>query len=152
MDNLENILSIEEAETLNLAKIDERICSLKKRSEYEDWIDNLSFDANTKNILKKLLDFTIVACGKVYQMGKAIVDFVMHLKESYPKTFDLAALGFIFSLLVLCLPVVGKFLFPIVCPIFVLLGGAAGLVADLGTDMLIKSKINEWFGSGKKEA
>ena len=141
-----NVLDPDDMNSLNMDNLEKITASVRKRSVYEDWIDNLSFDANAKNIMKQVLDLTFTVGNKIYQIGKAIIEFIMSLKESYPKTFDLAALGFIFSLLVLAIPVIGKFLFPIIMPIFVAVGGIIGLTYDLGTEVFIKSKISDFFG------
>ena len=149
MNNEAITLTEEEITTLDVEKLNEIEPTLKKNRVYEDWIDDLSCESRVKNILKQLLGVTLKIYDKVYQIGKAILEFLMSLGKNYPKTFDLAAIAFILSLFLLMVPVVGQYLFPILCPLFVLVGAAIGLAFDLGAEAFVKSKIQEFFGTCK---
>ena len=120
MNNAEITLRDDEIMALDYARFDQIETILKKHRVYEEWIDDLSCDAQVKNILKQLLDVTHRVGGKLYQIGKAVLEFLMEqftqLKEKYSKTFDLAVIGALLSLLIWCIPGIGLFIGPVVTP------------------------------------
>ena len=147
MNNEAITLTENEMMTLDYARLDQIEPTLKKSRVYEEWIDDLSCDVKAKNILKELIDVTYKFGNKVYQIGKAVLEFLMKLKENYPRTFDLAVICAVLSLLVWCIPGIGPIIGPFVTPLVALAGALVGLAFDLGEEMLVKSKINEFFGN-----
>lgn len=143
MANEANVLDPEEINSLNLENLEKITASVRKRSVYEDWIDNLSFDVNTKNIMKQVLDFTVIAGNKIYQVGKAVIELAMSLYEKFPHTFDLMILAAMLSLLINSIPVIGPLLGSVAGPILILAAGAIGLAMDM--DEVIKEHVKEWF-------
>lgn len=103
----------------------------EKISDYENWIEQLPYSSKTKGILKEVLRLTVTVSGKIYQIGKAVLNFLKWLHTNFPNTCNNMILAAILVLIVVQVPFVGPLLFPVVAPLFIFAGGLIGALEDL---------------------
>ena len=149
MNNEANNLTENEMMTLDHTRLDQIEPTLKKSRVYEEWIDDLSCDVQVKNILKGLLDITCKVGNKLYQIGKAVLEFFLkylgELKEKYPYTCDLAVIGCLASILFWNIPFIGPFVGPLLSALMTAAGAIVGLALDLNDKFEMIRKAKEYF-------
>ena len=103
----------------------------KNSEHYVDWIDNTDLNANLKNLLKAILEKTVVVGKQVLEFGKFVLDKIVRVFGTYPRATGGALLGFFIGTIISTVPFVGWLLGPLFTPILTALGGLAGCYADL---------------------
>jgi sorbitol-specific phosphotransferase system component IIBC len=125
----------------------------KKDDFYEDWIDRLEdVSATMRNVLKELIKFTTKVGKVVLRIGKIVLNLISKILLKFPNTVSGILVGFILGLICSSIPFLGGLLGPIVIPLFALLGGIKGFMADMSTKLAspglesrIRTQIKEYF-------
>ncbi len=129
-------IDLNDIEKWSAQKIDEENSKASHPDSYytKKILDNIVLDKNLKEIIEpaltKLLTFTTVVAGKIVQVGKIILQWIIDkILPIVPYVIFGAVVGFIIGVF-LCglVPFVGKFLTPFIAPLCAKIGGVIGLV------------------------
>ena len=117
----------------NLKDINSEHISLSRISSY---IRNLHIPAEAKVILTDLLKATVNVGGRLYRIGRKVVEIAIILATKFPAiTFALILTSFI-NLLIAAVPLIGPVLAPIVGPLVTAAGLAIGAYKDIASPEL----------------
>lgn len=112
----------------------------KMKTFYTSYIDNTNLEVKYKNILKKLLEVSCEIGGKVYAVGKIVLNVLIKIIEKFPYTALGLLVGYTLGLIASFVPIVGPLISPLVTPVLTLIGGAAGFVAD-AKNLILRNKL-----------
>lgn len=110
------------------------------RAQINRRIERLDISADLKVVLSSMLDTTIVASGKVVDLGARIVAFVFELAKAYPGIAFGVIAALVLSYLVSSIPFVGPVLSPFLTPLLLIVGIGLGALNDL-TDGGMRAKL-----------
>ena len=122
--------------------------SLEKIKAY---IRNLEIPAEAKVILTDLLKATINVGGRLYQIGRKVVEIAIILATRFPGITFALILTSLMNLLIASIPLLGPVLAPIVGPLITAVGLAIGAYKDIKSPDLrqrmeeLVSNIKELF-------
>ena len=115
----------------------------------KSYIRNLEVPAEAKVILTDLLKATVNVGGRLYRIGRKVVEIAIILATKFPAiTFALILTSFI-NLLIAAIPLLGPVLAPIVGPLVTATGLAIGAYKDIKAPEL-KERMGELVSSLKK--
>jgi len=107
--------------------------NVREPSFYTDWIDRIDCPASLKNLLKQLVDKSVIFGKRIYQLGKFVLSALMKLCKLYPRTVIGAVIGLFIATIISSIPIVGTIIGPLATPILMVLGGIAGFYRDLNS-------------------
>jgi len=107
--------------------------NVREPSFYTDWIDRIDCPASLKNLLKQLVDKSVIFGKRIYQFGKFVLSALMKLCKLYPRTVIGAVIGLFIATIISSIPIVGTIIGPLATPILMVLGGIAGFYRDLNS-------------------
>ncbi len=107
--------------------------NVEDKSVYTEWIDHIDCPAGTKNLLKKLVDKSVIIGKRIYQFGKFVLSALMKLCKLYPRTVIGAVIGLFIATIISSIPIVGTIIGPLAIPILIALGGIEGFYRDLNS-------------------
>ena len=113
------------------------------------YIRNLEISAEAKVILTELLKATINVGGRIYRIGRKVVEIAIILATRFPGiTFALILTSFM-NLLIASIPLLGPVLVPIVGPLITAVGVAIGAYKDI-TNSDLKRRMEELVSNIKE--
>ncbi|MEW4447608.1 hypothetical protein [Qipengyuania sp. JC766] len=104
---------------------------LPSRRELGNQLDNLVIPADAKVLLNDLLGLTVNVAGRVVDVGRSILTFLLDLMKRYPGTALGALVGLTVTILIGSIPVLGVILAPLVGPLLSAFMITAGALSDL---------------------
>ncbi len=107
--------------------------NVRESSFYTDWIDRIDCPASLKNLLKQLVDKSVIFGKRIYQFGKFVLSALMKLCKLYPRTVIGAVIGLFIATIISSIPIVGTIIGPLAIPILIALGGIEGFYRDLNS-------------------
>ena len=136
-----------------MTKLDEINSEHISPTRIKSYIRNLHAPAEAKVILTDLLKATVKVGGRLYRIGRKVVEIAIILATKFPAiTFALIVTSFI-NLLISAVPLIGPALVPIVGPLVIAAGLAIGLRKEITNPELKESmeelvdKIKNFFSS-----
>jgi len=103
-------------------------------------IDRLELSADAKVMLARLLRTTATIAGRVIEIGRRILAFVLETVKMFPNTTFGIVIGCTMAVLVGSMAVLGAVLGPIVGPLLVALGLGTGAILDM-QDGALRARI-----------
>lgn len=110
-------------------------------------VEKLNISADAKHALFALSRITLKAGEYVIRIGRKIIDFILRLFDEYPNMAFGALFGAVVGFLFSSIPVIGFVLGPVITPLAVALGLAAGYFDDMRVRRLdadVDRKIREF--------
>lgn len=107
-----------------------------------DRIDRLSMSADAKALLNDLLDVVIDVGGRVIAAGRQILAFIFELAGRFPNTTFGVIVAFVVSSLIASIPLLGLALGPLLSPLLLAFGLAAGAITDL-KDAPLRERVGD---------
>lgn len=105
--------------------------TLPSRAELRDQIERLAIPADAKAVLDGLAGVTVRVGSTLIHAGRHILVFILEAVRMFPHTtFGLIAASVI-SMLIAAVPFLGVVLAPMLTPLLLAFGLAAGALADL---------------------
>lgn len=104
---------------------------LPTRRELSDQLDRLALPADAKVLMGQLLATTAEVAGKVVEVGRRILAFVIELVRRFPNTAFGALVGVVLTFLVGSIPLLGLVLGPLLGPILIAFSLGTGALADI---------------------
>ncbi|NIJ17517.1 hypothetical protein [Sphingobium vermicomposti] len=130
------------SEETNMAAIWEK---LPTKRELARQLDRVAMSADAKVLMGKLLETTMEVAGKIIEVGRRIMAFVLELFRRFPNTTFGAAIGLTLSFLISSIPLAGLVLGPLLGPILMAFTIGNGAFADMKNSAV--SKQVELFGA-----
>ncbi len=118
---------------------------LPSRRELNSRLDRLDISADAKVLMGNLLDTTIEVAGRVVEVGRQILNFVLDLFKRFPATSLGAMVGLTVTMLVSSIPILGVILGPLVGPLLAAFMITTGALADIRNSTV--DKQIELFGA-----
>lgn len=118
---------------------------LPPRRDTLDRIDRLAVSADAKVLLARLLDATATVAGRVVEIGRRILSFVMDTVRLFPNTTFGVIIGYVMMLLIGSMAALGALLGPMLGPLLVALGMGIGAVIDV-QDGALRARVDHYFG------
>lgn len=103
-------------------------------------IDRLDVSADAKALLNDLLEVVIEVGGRVISAGQRILAFVFDMMKRFPNTTFGVIVALVISSLIASIPLLGLVLGPLMTPLLIAFGLAAGALADM-QDAPFRSRI-----------
>jgi hypothetical protein len=104
---------------------------LFSRRELIDRIERMNVSADTKALLAQLATTTVDVAGRIIEVGRRILSFVIDLAKRFPNAAFGLTVGFVVSSLIASVPIVGAILGPLLAPLLISFGLAVGALGDL---------------------
>lgn len=111
---------------------------LPSRRELHAQLDHMALSADAKVLMGKLLDTTADVAGKIIEVGRQILSFVMDLLKRFPNTGLGLAIGLTLTVLIGAIPLLGAVLGPLIGPILTAFTLTTGTLADMKNSSLDK--------------
>lgn len=111
-------------------------------SRINSYIRNLHVPAEAKVILTDLLKATVNIGGRLYRIGRKIVEIAITLATKFPAITFALILTSLINLLIAAVPLIGPVLIPIVGPLITATGLAIGTYKDIANPEL-KERMEE---------
>lgn len=108
----------------------------------KSYIRNLEVPAEAKVILDELLRATVDIGGRLYRIGRKMVEVAIVLATKFPAITFALILTSLLNMLIAAIPLLGPVLAPIVGPLITALGLAVGAYKDM-TDPELKERMEE---------
>ena len=105
-------------------------------------IERLHISADGKAILSELADVTIDIGGRLVQVGRRVVAFILELVRQYPNTTFGMVAALVVSALIASVPLLGAVLSPLLAPLLLAFGIVKGALADMANSSL-NAKIRD---------
>lgn len=118
---------------------------LPTRRELSSQLDRVAMPADAKVLMGKLMETTTEVAGKVVEIGRRIMAFVLELFRRFPNTAFGAVIGLTLSFLVGSIPLAGLVLGPLLAPILLAFAIGSGALADMKNSSI--DKQIELFGA-----
>lgn len=161
-ESLENS-DINHYEQWSAEKIDAENEKIHSNTYYTDKIlNNIKLDPTIKEILSlavgKLCQFTKVVGGKIIQLGKIVLEWMLNVALEMVAHTLISALfgavvGFLLGSVINCIPFIGVYLSVVIVPLCAKLGGLLGFImycekqiSDVNLVEKIKEKISIFTG------
>lgn len=116
-------------------------------------LDRVSMPADAKVLIGKLLETTTEVAGKIIDVGRRIMAFVLELFRRFPNTAFGTVIGLTLSFLISSIPLAGLVLGPLLGPILMAFTIGNGALADMKTSAinqqieLFGAKLNSAFSN-----
>lgn len=114
-----------------IASVDVIWDNLPSRRELHNSLDRLALPADAKVLMGRLLDTTATVAGRIIEVGRRILSFVLEMMRTYPGTTLGVLVGLTLTSLVGSIPLLGFVLGPIVGPLLAAFMLTQGALADL---------------------
>lgn len=111
-----------------------------EKSEIMNRLERMDISADAKVLLGQVADKTLEVGGRVIHLGRQILSFIIDLMRQYPNTVFGVLVGFVLSMLVSSVALVGAALGALLGPLLVALGLGIGAVADI-ENSIVRAKI-----------
>lgn len=111
------------------------------KKEVARQIERLDASADVKAMLNELLDLTAQVGGRIVDLGRRILAFILDLANTYPNITIGIVAALTLSYLVGSIPGVGPLLTPILTPLLLVAGIGLGALKDL-TDDSMRRKLS----------
>ncbi len=118
---------------------------LPSRRELNAKLDRIAMPADAKVLMGKLLDTTAEVAGKIVEVGRRIIAFIIDLMDRYPGTVLGLGVGLTLTVLLGSIPILGMILGPVVGPLMAAFMVTSGALADLRNSAI--EKQIELFGA-----
>lgn len=122
---------------------------LPTKRDLSGQLDRLALPADAKVLMGQLLNTTAEVAGKVVEVGRRILAFVIELVRRFPNTAFGALVGVVLTFLVGSIPLLGLVLGPLLGPILLAFSIGSGALADI-KNSTIDRQIEQF--SGKLDA
>jgi len=109
---------------------------LPSRHELNARLDRLAIPSDAKVLMGQLLTTTADVAGRVFEVGRSILAFMLDLAKRFPTTTFGAVVGLTISILIGSIPVLGLILGPLLGPLLTAFMITVGALADMGVDSL----------------
>lgn len=109
---------------------------LPSRREMLHRIERIDLSADAKAVTVKLMNLTLEVGGRILELGKAVLTFVLDLIKRFPHLTFGVAVALIVSFLIAAVPVVGPPLSALMTPILVAFGLSVGALEDMWSGVL----------------
>ncbi len=106
---------------------------LPSRTELHDRIDRLTVSADAKALLSQIVDVTALVGGKVVQVGRKIISFILETFKMFPNTAFGLIVGYVIATLIASIPFIGAVLGAFLGPLLIALGLLRGAIEDMKT-------------------
>ena len=113
------------------------------------YIRNLDIPAEAKAILTDLLKATVNVGGRLYRIGRKVVEIAIMLATRFPGITFALILTSLLNLLIASIPLLGPVLAPIVGPLITAAGVAIGAYKDI-TSPELKQRMEELVNNIKE--
>ncbi len=107
------------------------INSQLSKVELRSQIDRMALSADAKALINDLSNVVIEVGGRLVDVGRQIVAFILDLARRYPNTAFGLIVAAVISSLIASIPLFGPILAPLLAPLLLAFGIAAGAIADL---------------------
>jgi hypothetical protein len=114
-----------------IAPVDAIWNSLPSKRELQARLDRLSLSADAKVLMGQLLETTADVAGRIIEVGRSILAFVLELQRRYPATFLGAIVGVTVTMLMGSIPILGVILGPLVGKLLAAFLITSGALADM---------------------
>jgi len=94
-------------------------------------IERLGVSADAKALLNNLLDLAVEVSGRVVSAGRQILSFIFDMMKRFPNAAFGVIVALVVSSLIASIPLLGAVLAPLMTPLLLAFGLAAGALADL---------------------
>ncbi|ANI78139.1 hypothetical protein EP837_01727 [Sphingobium sp. EP60837] len=105
--------------------------NLPSRRELHSRLDHLALPADAKVLMGRLLETTATVAGRIIEVGRRILSFVLEMVRSFPGTTLGALVGLTVTSLVGSIPLLGFVLGPIAGPLLAAFMITQGALADM---------------------
>lgn len=112
--------------------------NLPSKRVLQEQLDRVAMPADAKVLMGKLLETTTEIAGKIIDIGRRIMAFVMELCRSFPNTAFGVVIGLTLSFLIGAIPVLGVVLGPLLGPILLAFTIGSGALADMKNSAIDK--------------
>ena len=102
-------------------------------------IERMDLSADAKAVTVRLMDLTLEVGGRIVELGKAVLTFVLDVIERFPHLTFGVAVALIVSFLIAAVPVVGPPLSALMTPILVAFRLGMGALEDMWSGALRKN-------------
>jgi hypothetical protein len=128
-----------------IAIVDAVWTKLPSRRELQDQLERVSLSADTKVLMGQLLNTTTDVAGRIIEVGRRIVAFVLELIRRHPATVFGAAVGLTITMLVGSIPLLGIILGPVLGKLLAAFMITQGALTDMRNSSL--ERQIELFGA-----
>ena len=108
----------------------------------KSYVRNLEVPAEVKVILDELLKATVNVGGRLYRIGRKVVEIAIVLATKFPAITFALILTSLINMLIAAIPLLGPVLAPIVGPLVTAAGLAIGAYKDI-TNPELKERMEE---------
>lgn len=105
--------------------------NLPSRRELQSQLNHLALSADAKVLMGQLLDTTADVAGRIIEVGRRILSFVLEMLRRYPATALGAVVGLTVTMLVGSIPLLGIILGPLVGKLTAAFLITSGALADM---------------------
>ena len=137
----ETVIEIIEAPSLEGVDLTDLSEELLTDDKIDQYISNLDISAEAKLIISNIAQTSLRVGQHVVRVGKKIIEIVMMLAQKYPNTAFGAILGYLISVLISQIPILGV-LGTALAPLLVALGLTMGFIEDFQHNSLAR-KVSE---------
>lgn len=124
--------------------------SLPSRRELHQQLDRLPLQADTKVLMGKLLGTTANVAGRIIEIGRSLLTFILDLVKRFPATSFGAIVGLTVTVLVGSIPFIGAILAPLIGPLLTAFMITNGALTDMRNGKI--EKQIELFGAKLEQA
>ena len=114
-----------------IAPVDAVWNNLPSKRELQARLDRLSLSADAKVLMGQLLETTADVAGRIIEVGRSILAFVLELQRRYPGTILGAIVGVTVTMLMGSIPILGMILGPLVGKLLAAFLITSGALADM---------------------
>ena len=119
----------------------------RESSAYETFIDNLDCSARVKRVLREIARRTVDIGGRVVRIGKIALDFaiktVKEIHARFPHVTCAILIMLVLKALVMCVPLIGSVIWPLIAPLFWVAFVGIGAFKDLLE--VVKPRVERHF-------
>ncbi len=108
------------------------------RRELASHLDRIAMPADAKVLMGKLLETTTEVAGRIIEIGRQILAFVLEVARRYPNTAFGLVIGLTLSFLVGAIPLFGLVLGPLLGPVLLAFTVGTGAIADMKNSVIDK--------------
>lgn len=127
---------------------------LPTRRQLHAQLDRMALSADSKVLMAQLLDTTAEVAGRIVEVGRQILAFVIDMLKRFPNTGLGLVVGLTLTVVIGAIPVLGVVLAPLAGPILTAFMVTSGAMADMKNSSLEKqihmfsAKLNAVFSGG----
>ncbi|KHL24112.1 hypothetical protein PK98_15630 [Croceibacterium mercuriale] len=106
------------------------------RRDLQNRLERLPLSADAKVLMAQLLDTTVDVAGRIMEVGRRILSFVLEMMKRHPATALGAIVGLTVTMLVGSVPLLGVVLGPVVGPLLTAFMISQGALTDMRNSSL----------------